>query len=134
MSPLANYVEAHTLALSDAGAELVTFPNGSIDMVFFRVGVSAKATASELRQLIGEHQGDFCNLDPLDGKEHSYIELGAWLGDQGIALRFMAMGVKLGLWALLSPASLLGPAISRADALRMAGNGFVAISAAVQRV
>lgn len=134
MSPLANYVQAHTIAVSDAGAEMVTFPNGSIDMVFFHVAVSGDATADALRRLIGEHKGDFCNVDPLDGKEHSYIELGAWLGDQGLALCFMAMGVKLGLWALLSPSTMLGAAISREDALRMAGNGFVAISAAVQRV
>lgn len=135
MSPLARYVQAYTLVVHEKDLDVRTeIRDSAIDMVFFSVAVSGDATADALRKLISEHQGDFCDVDPLDGKEHSYIELGAWLGDQGVALCFMAMGVKLGLWALLSPSTVLGPACSKADALRMAGSGFLAISTAVQRV
>jgi hypothetical protein len=52
----------------------------------------------------------------------SYIELGAWLGDQGLALRFLALGEKLGLWEVVTPKRLKFPE-EAGDAL--AGHGFV---------
>lgn len=36
----------------------------------------------------------------------SYIELGAWIGDQGLALCLMGLGEILGLWTVVTPRSL----------------------------
>jgi hypothetical protein len=56
----------------------------------------------------------------------SYIELGAWLGDQTMALMFMALGEVLGFWKIISPTTLgvKDPAVAG----DMAGRGFVMIS------
>lgn len=55
----------------------------------------------------------------------SYITIGAWLGSQDQALRFMALGEHYGLWHVITPAKL-GATGERAD--KMAGTGFVMIS------
>ena len=34
------------------------------------------------------------------------MELGGWIGDQGIAMQYMGLGVLLGVFNLLSPAML----------------------------
>lgn len=36
----------------------------------------------------------------------SYIELGAWIGDQGLALALMGLGERLGLWSVVTPDTL----------------------------
>ena len=55
----------------------------------------------------------------------SYIALGADLGDQGMALCFMALGKALGLWNVITPA-FFGMTGTEAD--NAAGNGFVMIT------
>lgn len=133
MSALVDYVELHTLMVKGGEETILCLQNG-VDMVLCFVAVVGEPdTAATLRRLIPEHNGEFADVDPFDGEEHSYIELGAWIGDKGLALRLMALGAKVGLWTLLTPITLLGKAISRADAVRMAGNGLVAITTAVQR-
>ncbi|MET0601875.1 MAG: hypothetical protein ABW167_07785 [Baekduia sp.] len=57
----------------------------------------------------------------------SYIELGAQLGDQGLAFQFMAMGEVLGLWQVITPKKML-PGVSDEEAQRLAGGGLVMIS------
>ncbi len=133
MSPLTDYVLQHTVMVRSGEEGPLCQANG-VDMVLCFVAVVGEPdTAATLRRLVTEHKGEFADLIPFDGEEHSYIELGAWIGDQGLALRLMALGAKVGLWTLLTPITLLGKAISRADAVRMAGNGLVAITTAVQR-
>ena len=36
----------------------------------------------------------------------SYIELGAWIGDQGLALALMGLGSALGIWGIITPQTL----------------------------
>lgn len=96
----------------------------TIDMVFFRVAKRGEPTAEEFKRLAQAWPGEFCQLDPFDGKEHGYMELGGWIGDQGIAMQFMALGVLLGHFQLLSPA-LLG--LSGGAAVECAANGFLAV-------
>jgi hypothetical protein len=55
----------------------------------------------------------------------SYIELGAWLGDQHTALIVMALGEHHGLWKVITPATLKSEG-EEADTL--AGLGYVMIS------
>ena len=62
----------------------------------------------------------------LDGKEHSYMEIGGDIGDQGRALMAMGLGAILGLWNLLTPAML---GLDREMQLQMAGMGLLSIQA-----
>lgn len=36
----------------------------------------------------------------------SYIQLGAWIGDQGRAIKLIALGGNLGLWDVITPSAL----------------------------
>ena len=99
-----------------------------VDVFMFRVAVAPDAKADDLRAAIKSHKGEFCECDPLDGKEHNYIELGGWIGDQGTALKLIGMGDHLGLWKSFTPRTMLGP-VENDDELaqQMAGMGFVGI-------
>lgn len=51
--------------------------------------------------------GEFADIS----REHfekgpSYIELGAWIGDQGRAIKLIALGGNLGLWDVITPSTL----------------------------
>lgn len=53
----------------------------------------------------------------------SYIHLGAIIGDQGLALKLMAVGKVLGWWGLITPRSL---GLEDPDDIeRLAGAGYV---------
>jgi len=63
----------------------------------------------------------------LDGKEHSYLETGADIGDQGLAMQAMALGQLLGAWELMTPSKMLGTDVDKDIAMQMAGSGYVTI-------
>jgi hypothetical protein len=101
-------------------------PSGhTVDMVFFKVAPVNNPTVGEFRSLT--NTGAFAEANPFDGAEHSYIELGAWIGDQGLALQYMGLGVALGAFTLLSPAML---GIDGPLAIEMAGKGLLSIQCA----
>lgn len=103
-------------------------PGGhTADMIFFEVSAKETANAEDLRKLIAEHQGEWGECSPLDGKEHNYMELGAWVGDQGLALMLMGLGAVLGIWKLLTPRTMLGKDLPEDLVKMMAGQGFVAV-------
>jgi hypothetical protein len=105
-------------------------PFAHVDMVFMIVGVNTAASPVAMRALIEQSRsGEFCNCDPLDGAEHNFMELGGWLGDQGLALQFMALGFGIGMWELLTPRRLLGSTITNEVARGLAGRGMIAIVA-----
>lgn len=100
-------------------------PQGhTVDMVFFKVAKKNGATPEDFRKATAEHRGEFAEVDPFDGKEHSYLELGGWIGDQGLAMQYMALGVSLGVFKLLSPAML---GMTGNEALQLAGMGLLSI-------
>lgn len=102
-------------------------PTGHVaDLVFFKVAATNSPTAEEFTRLAKEHAGDFCECDPFDGNEHGYMELGGWIGDQGLAMQFMGLGSLLGVFTLVSPKMFGMP---DELALQMAGGGFLAIQA-----
>lgn len=70
-----------------------------------------------------KHPGEFSSL-PMDemAKGLSYITWGGWIGDQGLALRMMALGAHYGVWKIMTPASIGTPPEMRDD---LAGSGFV---------
>jgi hypothetical protein len=97
----------------------------TVDMFFFDVCAKDNPDADTFRKLIVK-QGE---INPFDGKEHSYIELGGWLGDQGLALQFMGLGVILGLWQVMHPVNMLKLERQNPLAQQMAGMGMVSILA-----
>ena len=101
-------------------------PTGhTADMVFFEVCGKDDPSADALRELItNSRQGEFGDLDPWDGKEHSYTEVGGWIGDQGLALMLMGLGHVLGIWKIMTP-KLLG--LPDNLVMQMAGQGMVTI-------
>jgi hypothetical protein len=109
-------------------------PEGhTVDMVFFKVAFKDDPTLDEFKRLTAEaRDGEFAKVDPFDGHEHNYMELGAWIGDQGLAIRYMALGVYLGAFTLLSPA-MLGLDSKDHETLQMAEMGFLAIRSLIDR-
>lgn len=104
-------------------------PEGhTADVYFFDVAAKEEANEETLRDLIGSHRGEFAEVNLFDGKEHSYIEVGGWIGDQGAALMLMGLGAVLGLWKLLTPNML--PMLPKDLMDQMAGRGMVSIQAA----
>lgn len=104
-------------------------PTGhTVDMVFFRVSAIDSPDLETFKTLTKESiQGEFCSCNPLDGREHSYLELGAWIGDQGLAMQYMALGELLGACKVISPA-IWTP--NKELQLQIAGSGYLSIISA----
>jgi hypothetical protein len=97
-------------------------PNGhTADLVFFKVA-QKDADAEEFKKLVAVEFPHW-----LDGNEHSYLETGWDIGDQGLAMMAMGLGSILGTWKLLSPAMLPLPDDLK---MQMAGAGYITIQAA----
>lgn len=99
------------------------------DVIFFGVRKGPEASADALKAAMAQHKGEFCDVNPLDGKEHNYIELGGWVGDQGAALTLIGLGAALGAWKLLTPKTVLGDLASPELVQQLAGAGMVAMQA-----
>lgn len=136
MSDLIDYVLATTIRgdctcgrCADAPQQLNQPSGHTVDVFFFRVAANPTnpPEAEELRRLTGTHRGEFGECDPFDGTEHSYIELGGWIGDQGIALMFMGASALAGITDVLEPRKLL-PGLPEGLYQAMAGQGMVAIN------
>ena len=122
MNHLAHYVAEK--------ATLIPQPcEGAADVIFFSVKLKDQPSAGALRELIAAHRGEFTDIDLFDGREHNFLSIGAWAGDQRLALTLMGMGELLGLWKLLTPRSVLGATIPDELVRQMAGVGYVSIQA-----
>jgi len=96
-------------------------PTGhTADLVFFKVA-QKDGDAVEFKRLVTDGFPHW-----LDGKEHSYLETGADIGDQGVAMMAMGLGSILGTWKLLTPALL---PLSDDLKMQMAGAGYISIQA-----
>lgn len=90
----------------DAGPEPEKRQPHGINVGFFQVARvhaegEAAPTKEEFLRLTSQHRGEFVEaVDPNDGKVHDYIELGAWIGDQGLAMMYMGLGALLGAFDL----------------------------------
>jgi hypothetical protein len=134
MKDLIEYVTAHTernactCGRCCVSGDDKPMTGHTVDLFFFDVCAKAAPDAQTLKKLIAEHRGEHVEVNLFDGKEHSYIELGAWIGDQGLAMQMMGLGVILGLWEVLHP-GMLG--LNRNDpmAQKMAGAGMVTMRA-----
>jgi hypothetical protein len=98
----------------------------SVDMFYFNVCATNNPDVETFKRLIAEHKGEWGEMNPLDEKEHSYIEVGGWIGDQSLAMQFMALGELLGLWRVMQP-TMIGLDRHEEVAQQMAGAGLVSI-------
>jgi hypothetical protein len=104
-------------------------PGGhTADLIFFKVSVKDGASSEELAKLVRANvKGSFGDVDLFDGEEHNYMELGGWIGDQGLAMMLMGLGTTLGMWTLMTPRTML-PAGTPDDLVQMmAGQGMIAV-------
>ena len=130
MQELVEYVLAHTdRTACQCGKCLTNGPDRldghTADMVFFQVSAKNNPDPEVLKRLLKENmQGHYCNLDMLDNQEHSYMEVGGWIGDQGIAMQLMGLGWLLKLWQCMTP-RMIG--VPDDLAMQMAGAGFVSL-------
>lgn len=121
MSAITDFIEKH--------AEQIEKPEtGSINMEFFHVRIINKPDVKTFVTLTNQHRGEFGASNPLDGTEQNYIKLGGWVGDQGLAMLYMAIGIHLQLFKLLSPTSMM-PQLPEETRKAMAGQGMVAVQA-----
>lgn len=105
----------------------------TVDLVFFKVSAVGDPSPVRLRELLSAHEGHHNTMNPLDGAEHSYLEIGGWVGDQGVAMQLMGLGAILGLWDLLTPYTVLkldpNKEEHRNTAMQYAGTGLVCMMA-----
>ena len=96
-------------------------PTGhTINLTFFEL--SAKGgNKEEFLSLVNAEYPEW-----LDGKEHSYINVGGELGDQEVALMTIGLGHLLGAWRALSPDTLI-PSLPSDLKKQMAGAGMVSL-------
>ncbi|MDU8350741.1 hypothetical protein RYA05_02415 [Pseudomonas syringae pv. actinidiae] len=119
MENLLSYVNEH--------AEVSKSPlEGFEDLAFFHVRAGSGANASDFRALLDDEAASR-GLNLFDHDEHSFIQIGAVLGDQGFALRVMGLGASLGMWQLLTPKSVLGIDNRSPDGAQIAGMGMVTV-------
>ena len=108
-----------------------TDPTGhTADLVFFKVALKGEPDADTFRRLTAEHRGEFGECNPFDGIDHGYMELGGWIGDQGLAMQYMALGTLLGEFKLLTPRTVLGADIPDQLVSQMVGSRFLSVVAA----
>lgn len=101
-------------------------PDGhTVNLTFFKVALRTHGDSSVLSEQMKELVEDEVPA-LLDGKEHSYIQIGADIGDQGLALTLIGVGHLLGLWAALSPDTLL-PEAPEGLKKQMAASGMVSL-------
>lgn len=138
MSTLSEYIMAHSqrgACTCGRCADAPTNPEqkqpkGHVaDLIFFKVSAKDGADADELRRLISEHEGEYGPCDLFDGNEHGYIEIGGFVGDQGLAMQLMGLGTVLGLFDLLTPRTVMGADVPDSLAQMMAQSGMVGIMA-----
>ncbi len=94
------------------------------DLVFFEVSKTEDADVDTFANLV---EAEFPHW--LDGNEHSYMQMGGEIGDQGMALQTMGLGALLGLWTLITP-----PTDDDDLRMQMAGMGFVAVKVMKEKV
>lgn len=94
-----------------------------VDVEFMVIGVD-KAIAERHRGELVKLLNKYPNPERLAGGP-SYIEVGGVLGSQSAAFQLFALGKVLGLWDVITPATM---GFTGLEARDMAGKGFVMMS------
>jgi len=142
LSELTDFVNKHAIRGACTCDLCIDAPNDpeqrqpvghTVNVHFFKVALkdpnaNIEALATELKDLIKRHKGEFNDETLLDGKEHSYIHVGGYIGDQGNALTLMGLGELLNLWNVLTPHKMLGDLIDDELSNKLAGMGMISIN------
>ena len=142
MDDLAKYVIEHCVRGTCTCGKCVDVPakksqpdGHTADVQFFKVALKnsqyLKDTdkgkiKNDFIQLVKNHQGIYRDINILDGNEHNFIDIGRWIGDQGLALMLMGMGELLGIWKVDTP-NKLAPDYSEETRNMLAGAGYISI-------
>jgi hypothetical protein len=120
---LVDYVIAHTIQGPCQCGKCNDFNKdvnvrGDVDLTLFKVDKKGAPSKEKLKAL--------CEANDLMATEVevSYVALGNRMGNQGLALRLMALGHILGLWTVLSPNQVL-PALQEEDRMRFCELGMI---------
>ena len=126
---LANYVWAHAVRGACTCGKCFDAPENpeekqpighTVNLTFFKVA-SRGGNRDEFLSLVQKEYPDW-----LDGKEHSYLQVGGDMGDQGIALMTIGLGHLLGVWKALTPDTLMS-FLPEDLKQQMAGQGMVSL-------
>lgn len=124
MTGLTNYIIDHTERgecqcgeCCDKATDRAAPPH-SMNVHFFWVSLKNEPSRRALDSLL---KAEYPSPDRLK-QGPSYIEIGAEVGSQDIALRLIGLGDLLGLWRAVTPERL---GMDGQTAAQMAGNGFV---------
>jgi hypothetical protein len=122
ITALANAVREN-VEQAELGSEGAT----NVGFLAFKLKDNSTITAQELTDLVTAAQRGEFQDETIDRLKQgpSYIELGAWIGDQGLALAFMGLAEILGLGDVISPATL---GITDERAGTMMGQGFIMLT------
>jgi hypothetical protein len=96
----------------------------SVNLTLFEVSIapdSDKPSPEEFLSMVKKEYPAW-----LDGNEHSYPEIGAAVGDQGLGLMIIGLGHLLGIWKCLSPDTLF-PAFEQEIKMQLAISGSVTL-------
>ncbi len=116
----------------DTSAKKSQTDGHTVDLQFFKVALkNSRLTDSDkeimkntLIQLIKDHKGIYGDIDLFDGNEHNFVEIGGWIGNQGVALELMAMGELLGIWKVTTPDGI-APNFSEETRKMLAEAGYI---------
>jgi len=103
---------------SEASAQLE-----KVDMCLLTIGVDKAQAEKHKEELISLLRDYPQPTDLASGP--SYITVGAVIGDQGAAFQLFALGKVLGLWDVITPATV---GLTGVKAREIAGNGFIMMS------
>ena len=127
MESLQKYIRQHSRVAPIDSSE------PGVSLAFFKLIVSGTGCSDTLRKLVVQHMGEHVELDLFDGAEHGFIEIGARLGSQELALMLIGLGSNLGLWDLLSPRTMFGESIDHLLERNLAESGLITLVARPKR-
>ena len=92
-----------------------------VNLTFFEVSKNPTTDKDVFLKMVKAEHPEW-----LDGRDHSYLEIGSTMGDQGLALMTIGLGHLLGVWKALSPDTVL-PFLNKEKKLELAGAGMVSL-------
>lgn len=116
------FIIAHTTIIepgTPAAAE-------ATDMIYMAIGAKGPRDEAVLQELMDAYDSEY-PVNIGDHMEHSYLELGGWLGSQEYAMRLMALGNMWNMWQLLTPRTMMGKLINEEMVVALAGRGLITI-------
>lgn len=126
---LSEYVRANTMMVDTFKKPLADYDDWMpVEIVYGTVYCDPESGgASTLRHYVQQQRPIFgAAIDPLNGRYYNYMTLSQWLGDEGIALRMLALGSACEVWELVTPYTVYGARdLQYGAALAMANIGLI---------